>query len=229
MHRNTLSALLLALGAAGAHGAVTLYTESNLFFDALGALGWAADVHGFDSETPGTIFSGDTRDSIGFDYALGPGRAMALLDTDLLAAPRPTRSERNDIGTDDATTANAFVDGEGFSMGFAGTQALGLFVHTSGLIFPGDFTLAFAGESVANARVVDGQLGRNTDLYFLGIIDDSTAHGTATLSAADFGGAAIRLTVDDIITADRRSAPAPATLGLLGIGLVGLARLHRRG
>lgn len=229
MHKQVpLAVLLLSLGSGGAQGAVVTYTDSDLFFDALADLGLAADLHGFDAETPGAVFSGDTRDGIGFEYALDPGRAIAVNDTDVLATPRPTRSERNEIGTDDPATANAFVDGEGFTMTFGATQAFGLFVHTSGLIFRGDFTLAFAGTSLDNSSIVDEELGINTDLYFLGIIDDSTAHGTATLSSADFGGSVLRYTVDDIITADAGSAPAPATLGLLSLGLAGLARARRR-
>lgn len=225
MRNKTVSSALtlaLGLGSTQASAVPELYQSSSDFFDDLSALGLVSDIHGFDAMTPGPIPSGGTADGITFEYALSGGRSLSVNDSGAV----PTRSENNELGAD-AGFQGALVDGDGFDMSFAATHAFGLFVQADeDDIFADDFTLSFAGEVVGNLGDGEESLDPNTQLFFLGIIDADNVWSTASLESFFATGSSYFFTVDDIVTA---AVPIPATFGLLGLGLVPLARSRRQG
>jgi len=144
-----------------------------------------------------------------------------------------TTSPTHSLGT---TGDGVFLAGDSFTMTFAPTQALGLFVIAADLISAGDFTLTVAGGSIFNSATTDSgfppTLGDGGKVFFLGLVDPMATFTTATFSSAGLP-ADFLFNIDDItgqIGAAPQLAPVPepATLALVASGLAVAFRLRSK-
>lgn len=204
----------LLLGASVSQAAFTTYTSRSVFDTALAALGLAPVVHDFDDEAAGPITLGNTYDGITFDTASIVGGDLSI--GEFPPAP-PTTTNPNSIGTGNAANQFQMLDGSTFSFSFPASYALGLYVISTEVIEIGDFVLSFGGQTVANSNVGIPVQAQDQFAYFLGIIDDSATYSSGSFNAPANGQADLLFIMDDFVTA---ATPLPATLGLLGLGLV---------
>lgn len=218
-----IGTLALAAPASAALIATTDYAD---FQTALGGLG-ATTTLDFEGAAGQTIADGDTFGGIQLDIT--ESNDLFGFSSFTITDANPTTSGSNSLVNTDGT--GFFLSGDSFSMTFASSAAIGLYVIVPGTAAQNDqILLEVAG--VQAALDVTG-FGPGANAFFLGIYDDSGAGFTsASLSSTDaFGGfGAFGFYVDDItVAAATGAAPVPGTVLLLGVGLVGLgARRARR-
>ena len=209
------------LSIANGIGAPVIYTDQATFLSNLNSF----DVVDFESTAAGTLISdGDTVGTITFNHTIddGFGGTLDLKVTDFF----DTTSGNQYLGVDDGAD-EVFLDGDNFSMSFAPTQAIGLFVIGSpGDAQAGDITLAGAGASVSNSGAPDLTLGDGGEAFFLGIIEPDLTMPFSSASLSTIGGGFFTYTVDDIITG--QPVPEPGTLALLCASVIGLFIGHKR-
>jgi hypothetical protein len=239
-------AVATALGSlvvANAYAVPQPYTDLSTFEADLAAAGLTPVLHNFDNAAVnGTTIDGATIDGITFsNFSINAAGVLPLVSDVSDVAPGNTRSSPNAIGTSNASTTQKFDNGDGFTISFPSTFAVGAWFLTTtpnNLIFPDDFSLAIPGRTPAagNADLAPPALAQfnggagsgGVDGYFVGLID-SVPFEEATITTFAGGGTGLfQFRVDDIYTAQ---APAPTTLALLalGAGLLGLqGRLRYR-
>jgi hypothetical protein len=170
----------------------------------------------FDSLAVGSLGAGPFQ-GISFTFSIGGGFVANVVDA------YDTTSGANALGTNGDST---FLAGDSFTMSFANpTQAVGLYVIASDILFPGDFTLATPGGSVGNAGSASATLPDFGKVFFLGLYDPSQAFSSATLTSNN--GADFLFNVDDIrgqsdAGQSTTPVPEPTSLLLFGIGLLGV-------
>lgn len=207
-----------------AQAAATVHTSSVAFFAALPG---SATVARFDALPSGhVIASGSAANGITFGHALG--------DVHLIVTPGslsgsgssfPTTSAPHFLGTSDL---DMLLDGDDLALGFAGSNAVGLFIITAekpGVsLFDGDIRLTAAG-AVAALDVDDVQatLADGSRVFFLGVIDGSSTFAAANVGTFGAGGE-FAFNVDDVVTA----LPEPGLVAATGSGLLALAAIRRR-
>ena len=88
------------------------------------------------------------------------------------------------------------------------------------------------GATTASLVTADLQtiLADGTEVFFLGIVDAAATFSSASVVTSNGGNGYFLWNADDIVTAVARQAgvPEPGSLGLLGLGLLGLAVGRRR-
>jgi hypothetical protein len=138
-----------------------------------------------------------------------------------------TTSPQNSLGT---TGDDTFIAGDAFDLSLSHPiTAIGLYVIGSGSFLPGDFTLSAGGGLALSAAAPSQTLSDGGQVFFLGVIDSG---GFTTASFASIAGSGAPFNVDDIVSnglpIDGAPVPEPASLLLLGSGLVGLVARRRR-
>lgn len=208
------ASLLLWAGSGGsAVAAPMVFTDSAAFLAALSGPVSVVDFDDVDAETPiaeGVPFAGIT-----FTTNLAtPG----LVVSDHF----DTTSPLNYLGVDDGFS-NEFQSGHELTFTFSRpVSAFGLFVIGSpGDVLPADLQLVAAGASVFNVGTPERTLFDGGDVFFLGIIDPTGFATAQLLSFGDPDDPFFAFNVDDLTTA---AVPEPASLSLLGLGLLVLAR-----
>lgn len=207
-----------------AHAALMTYTDQASFLSATASLN--RQKLDFEAVSAGTVLpSGSTMGGITFTYNFG-GFNMQVLDT------YNTTSGKNYLGTDGD---GIFLSGDMFTMNFSqNIQALGLFAISGDIILEGDFRLSNGAGSVVNSGTTDstfGTLGDGGKVFFLGLFETNPSQGfvSATFESGVNGGD-YTFNIDDIIRDQPQPGvvPEPATMLLLGSGLIGLAGYGRR-
>ncbi len=155
------------------------------------ALPGPATTNGFDGVVAGTtVASGGSVAGVTFTYNLS-GTLIKVSNA------YPAVSAGNALGTNDA---DIFQDGDSLTLGFAATNALGINIITKEPLQNGDMTLSAGGRSVSIAgATVQQVLADGSNVYFLGVINASTAFTTATL--ATIGGGYFFYNLDSFVTA----------------------------
>ena len=198
--------------------AASVYTDSTLFNADIS--GYSASTLNFDGSTVGDLIAdGGTLGGITFDYATLDSYGVAMR----IAGGSPTTSSPNYLGTDDG---DLFQAGDGFSLSFAASNAIGLFFISADEMFDDDIQLT-VNSTVASLTVADAlDLDGVNFAYFLGIVDDSNPFTSVEISTFSCGGCFL-YNVDDITTAAINSppigsVPAPPVFWLLLIGFIPL-------
>lgn len=217
--------LLAAFAFPGpTHALPTVHTSSIAF---LAALPGSASVARFDALPSGhVIASGSAANGITFDHALG-GVDLIVTPGALTGsgASLPTTSAPHFLGTSDL---DLLLDGDDLDLGFAASNAIGLFIitaETPGVsLFDGDIRLA-AGGAVATLDVdaVQATLADGSRVYFLGMIDAGSTFAGANLGTFGAGGE-FAFNVDDVVT----SLPEPGFVGATAAGLLALSAFRLR-
>ena len=140
--------------------------------------------------------------------------------------PFDTTSGANFLGTD---SSDLFLDDDDFSMSFAASNAIGFSVVTAEIpgfsLFDDDIQLTVGSTTaLLDVGAVQQTLGDGSLVFFLGLIDDSVAFTTASLSTPN-SSRSFLYNIDDITTA---VVPLPGALWLFGSGLVGLLAFRSR-
>ncbi len=244
-------AVSLAAGITSGQAATVTFTQSAAFFAALSAPAYAPsqtetyEGYGTDTEIlnggvlgaytysnfptygpadPQGFLTGriDFRDqsgtNAGFFSVAGGTKSLASFYTETSPALQPK-------------AADYFFQGDSFVITLpAGTLAIGLFFNTSAANTPLPTDL-FINTLVGNATnggtnfdTTQGNndaLGSTNTLFFVGLISD-TPFTSAEIGESLFGGTGFN--VDNLTTA----TPEPTSLGLLGLGLAGIAGYSRK-
>jgi hypothetical protein len=224
---SALAILALLISAVPVLASTVAYTTLATFNAATAAV----TNQDFDSATVGMLAPGDgsasgTIGTLSFTANVAGGNFYVTNIFD-------TTSGANYLGSDypDGTLASQ----DNFTVTLPSSSAIGLYLLIGGPLSAGDFTLSVAGGSAVNSGVVEMNLADGTFVYFLGLTSD-TNFTSATLQVTTPGGAADGpyWNVDDIrygtaiTTAPPPAVPEPASLLLLGTGLVGVVRRIRK-
>lgn len=217
--------LALALLALLPAPAATFYTNPDDFGNAVAGL--VTTTLDFESASVGTLLStGDGLNGITFTYDIF-GLNMAVVNN------LPTTSSTQSLGLDEPSNDNLFLAGDTFTMSFAPSRAIGLYVITSnGTAEAGDILLvtplgtALIGESPWST------LPGGYSVYFLGVVADlaDPDFSTADLAFGETGKGQFAYHVDDITLSSGIPEPSMAMALLAALGVLGLGRrsLSRR-
>ena len=228
-------ALSLALALGGvlsghAEAGVTAYTTRSAFDSALAALpGLATVTENYDAYAPGTTIA-DGASLGGLTYTYGSsGNDLAGSGVSIqVSTGFGTTSPANYVGTSDG---GIFQGGDDFTLSFGPARALGMYFISNDPLFDGDITLS-TGIVTAALVTADEMAFALPDgkVFFLGLIDDSAAFGSAEISSSCAPCGAFLFNIDDVVMARPALVPAPATLPLVltAIGMAGLVAGRRR-
>ncbi len=220
MHRIAKGLLLAAavvfLFTGTTYGA-TAYTDYDSFMADLTGTINVLDFEGMDGHI---IENNDTVGGVTFSYPeiLSIGGISMMVN------------EFEELGIiDDFTTDyyEDFMNGDGFSLSFAPSNAIGMYFITSNTINNGDFTITANGVSAdldISSTFID--LGDGYYGFFVGIIDDETPIISADITSNFDADPGFYYTVDDIVTTS--AVPVPPTILLLGSSLLCLSGAGRR-
>jgi hypothetical protein len=214
----------IALTSPVSNATLVTYTDQATF---MAALPGAATTQNFESVTaPFVINSGDTLGGITFNYDFGPGQPVDMQVSSSTDTGYATTSGTNFLGTDDA---DIFLDDDDFTMDFAATSAIGLYIITAETpnftLFDDDIQLTAGGSTAfLNVGALQSTLSDGSLVYFIGLIDTSGSFTTATLDTPN-SSEGFLYNIDDITTS---AVPLPGAFWLFGSGLAGLIAVRRR-
>jgi len=186
---------LVAFQAPESGAALTIYTGRAAFLTDAASLG--IQTLDFEALPAGTTIADPT--AVGGITFSGFGTPLLIVDDDFEAT-----SGVNYLGMDNAGTFNQFSYADGFDMGFASGNAIGLNIITAevpGLtLFDDDIRIDVPGIGVASidADTVDAMTPGGDRIYFIGLIDTVNTFATAQLRGS--GGLGF-YNVDDITVA----------------------------
>ncbi len=222
--RNTihLTVCLVLTTMCGLAQADTIaYTNQSTFMNDLVG---SAQTLDFESQSPGaTVSSGGALGGITFSYDFG----SVLMQ---VASGWSTTSDFNYLGTDDG---DIFQAGDEFTMSFAPSSAIGLFIISADEMWDGDVVLeaTLANNTLLGVSAVldassSTELGDGSYAFFLGLITTDGPITSAQLSMPDEVTGAFVYNVDDITFV---AVPTPSSFAaLIGMGAVGLIAVARR-
>jgi hypothetical protein len=205
----------LALASAGADAAIMTFTDRDQFANAVAALGGQdAAIIDFESFAAGALISsGQTVQGVTFTPNLESGFQPAVRDLVGTSGSNTLGSTSNG-----GTTVGQFALGEAMSFSFVQpTRAFGVevVVPTGFDFFPNDINLSFAGSALDNPTGDAGSPINGVNALFLGIIDSTAGHSSASIqfgpTAGVFGTPLFEL--DDLRFTTPTAAPVP-TLSL---------------
>jgi hypothetical protein len=214
----TSSAALILLFSVDSYASFSTFTDSTAFHTAIS--GYSTSTLNFDNSIAGTTIANSGKlGGITFTYpALDAlGISMQILDT------FSATSGANYLGTDDG---GAFLGGDGFQLGFAPINAIGMFFLSGDELEDDDISLSVTVASVTRqaflSSVYESTLTDGSFVYFLGLLDETNTF--SNVDVASFN-ASYEFNVDDITIATAASTvPTPPVLWLLLVGLLPLVR-----
>lgn len=208
-----LSGLFILLSSITAHAAPVVFTDSAAFNTAISS--YSNSTLNFDSSVAGSLIAdGGTLGGITFNY---PTLASFGVTMQIITGS-PTTSGLNFLGTDDG---DLFQAGDGFSLSFAASHAIGMFFISADEMFDDDIALT-VNSTTAFLKVSDAiALDAVNNAFFLGIVDDTNTFNSVEVSSVSCGGCFL-YNVDDITTATTPSSsvPTPSVIWLLVAGLI---------
>jgi len=230
MLRVTKSSALVMLALLVSTMPVLASTVSYTTLASFNAATTGVSVENFDSTASGTVVAPGDGVTSG---TVGLLSFVANIAGDDLAVTSgfDTTSGSNYLGT---ANFNTFASQDNITITLPSSSAFGLYLLVGGPLAAGDFTLSAAGGTALNSAVAATTLGDGTVVYFLGLTS-STNFTTATLQVTNPAGPADGpyWNVDDVrwgtaVTAAPPAVPEPASLVLIGTGLVGVVRRIRK-
>lgn len=221
--RVTLLVILGLLCARFSTAAALGFTDRAAFDAATAGLPGMNTLN-FDSLPTGVLGAGPFQ---GITFAFSTGGFDATVED-----RNDTTSPAHDLGT---AGDGVFLAGDSFTMTFAPTRALGLYVIAIDTLQAGDFTLTASGGSQSTTGLPDsafaGGLADGGQVFFLGLVD------TDLFTAATFSSAGLPadfvFNIDDITgqigeePPGTTPVPEPSTLALLASGLAAAVRVRR--
>jgi hypothetical protein len=220
----------LAISSFPANALVVPYTTIAAFETA--TTGYASRIVDFDDVAEQNIASGGTFDGLTFTYA---GLVSPATELRIDAAPPPTNSPNNQLGTNYDANGNQLRDGDSFEVSFAPSNLFGIIFQASydpANLFDTDFYLTLNGVDY-NVEIDDRfAIGAGTPQtfgYFLGLVSD-TVFDTVTVSSDGSTGSGnlFQYSHDDIRVG--AVVPLPPSIALLavGLGLLGANRARKQ-
>jgi hypothetical protein len=213
------SALVLLVGVAWTANAYTIYGDEDSFLGATGDL----SLESFEDEAATNTYSTDNLNLSGFTMVSGSTYSPSLGIYDIA----PTYSGHATDGSNHLQYQSGMTDSEPLTFYFDDAiNSFGLYITDWGdwssgsLIFSND-----AGNSLTIATAAMSALLPNDNEFFFGIILSGFSFTDVTLTSSAEGDA---YGIDEIYYGNTAPVPEPATMLLLGMGLVGLAGARRK-
>lgn len=219
--------LVLALATSTAPAALFTFTDRSAFDTALAGLGGInAEIIDFESFTGennpvvgDVIAAGSNIQGVTFTPALEPGFSLAVRG-------EGGTSGLNTLGAtnDGGVSVGRFALGEGIAFAFdQQTRAFGVEIVVSNNFdfFTDDVNLSFGGTTLTNPT---GQVGRainGVEALFLGIVDDSAGHTSASIQFGASAGPPFNtplFEIDDLNFTTPAAPPATPALSLTAPG-----------
>jgi hypothetical protein len=201
---------VLLTSAVGANAATIPFTSSAAFFAALGATPSTTETYeGLNAND--TISPGDTLN--GITYVSFPTGSVGRIDTDF-----------NSLGTQSLALQGSqtfFFPGQSIDVSFAPTTAIGIFFNVQ----PSPTNSLYIQTAVGSAG--NGAAYDQDTFFFVGLISD-TPFGSATIGATTAATSGFNLDNLTRATAAVSTVPEPASMLLLGSGLLALRMRTRR-
>lgn len=224
------------LVAANANALPTAYTDRALFDTAVGAIGGVGEkTLDFESPTvtlPAVFASGSTFQGVTFGYTIAGGYQLAVSNEN----PGTSGANALKVSDDGGLSFAKLALGDTVNFDFGASHAFGMYIIVGTTAFDflaDDVNLTFGGITLSNAAdaVATAVGANNVAALFVGIVDPSATYTQANLRFGPVGGTANNafFEIDDIVLTapENGTVPEPASLALLGLGLLSL-RLMRR-